>query len=67
MLISQAAAAGSLVLACKPHTKVANTGTALTPFSLAQTVRHTALQTLAGAGFQTGEAKGTPALLLCGA
>ena len=35
---------------------------ALTPFSLAQTVRHTALQTLAGAGLQKSEAEGAPTL-----
>ena len=44
----------------------ADKGAVLTPFSLAQTVRHTALQTLAGAGFQKGEAKGDPAVLRLG-
>ena len=57
----RAAAAGSLTPACKAHAGSASLRAALTPLSLAQTVRHTALQTLAGLGLQTGEAKGDPA------
>ena len=48
-------------------------GAALTPFSLAQTVRDTALQAIAGAGLPKGEAEGmtplsfplAPAIAVC--
>jgi len=50
-------------LPCKATTNSIGTGAALTLFSLAQTVRDTALRTVAGAGLQKGEAKGMDSFL----